>query len=317
MKDQNNPAAQSYLDVLRSSAEETGSIVCMGLDPILEYLPEQTGHIRSDLNRFYRAVFRNMQLQGVFPGAFKPNIGYFQALDKPRDEDFSGSLALVDLFDMLENFFPGIPVILDSKRGDIARSSRNYAMEAFEGWKAQAVTISPYMGSDSVKPFLQYSEKGCGTYILNRTSNPGGADVQTLDIHVESNPPLSQAVGESLETIPLYMELARKITNWAKEFPGTGAVVGATSLDELEKVAGFYAPYSIPLLIPGVGSQGGSGAETVMRLKKAGYELSLARINSSSGITHPWKDGPIPEDWEDVVVDKLKDLQDEISGALK
>ena len=289
----------TYLDMLRTSAEETGSIVCMGLDPIPESIPVRTGSIRADLNHFYQAIFRAMKKRSAFPGAFKPNIGYYQSLDRPREEDFSGSLALADLLEMLENFFPGIPVILDSKRGDIARSSANYAAEAFTAWGADAVTVSPYMGDDSVNPFFK---EGKGLYILDRTSNPGAADLQSQT--------LSGSSGD-----PLYMAVARLIVKWSQRHPGTGAVVGATSLEELGMVARYFADHQIPLLIPGVGSQGGSGGDTVRCLMAASYDLSLVRINSSSGITHPWGRGPIPEDWVDVVVGRLEDLQVQVSDG--
>lgn len=291
----------TYLDILRTSAEETGSIVCMGLDPIPESLPIRTDSIRADLNRFFQAVFKAMKARSVFPGAFKPNIGYYHALDRPREEDFSGSLALADLLEMLENFFPGIPVILDSKRGDIARSSANYAAEAFDAWGADAVTVSPYMGDDSVAPFFK---EGKGLYVLDRTSNPGAANLQSLE--------LSGQAGD-----PLYMSVARLIVGWSQKHPGTGAVVGATSLDELGMVARFFADSQIPLLIPGVGSQGGSGSDTVKCLMDASYDLSLVRINSSSGITHPWGRGPVPEDWVDVVVGRLQNLQLDIASGTK
>lgn len=293
------PQSSTYLDILRASAKETGSIVCMGLDPIPESLPVRTGSIRADLNHFYQTVFRAMKRRALFPGAFKPNIGYYQSLDRPREEDFSGSLALSDLLEMLETFFPGIPVILDAKRGDIARSSANYAAEAFEAWGADAVTVSPYMGDDSVTPFFK---EGKGLYILDRTSNPGAADLQSQT--------LSGNTGD-----PLYMAVARLIVKWSQRHPGTGAVVGATSLEELGMVARYFAEHQIPLLIPGVGSQGGSGSDTVECLMAASYDLSLVRINSSSGITHPWGRGPIPEDWLDVVIGRLQDLQDQISHS--
>ncbi|MGM0431974.1 MAG: orotidine-5'-phosphate decarboxylase [Spirochaetota bacterium] len=289
---------QTYLDLLRDSFELTGSLVCMGLDPVLEYLPEAEGAPRSDLNRFYRAIFRHMKLQGVFPGAFKPNIGYFSALDRPREGDFSGSLALADLLEMLENLFPGIPVILDAKRGDIARSSLNYAQEAFSCWQADAVTVSPYMGSDSVSPFMVDAK---GIYVLNRTSNPGAADLQDV----------------TADGTAVFEKTSRLISSWAARHPGLGAVVGATSPAELQQIAQLFAAdgQTIPLLIPGVGSQGGSASEVVGRLKDVSYELGLVRINSSSGITHPWKDGPIPEDWEMVVVGALRQLNEEIDHA--
>jgi orotidine-5'-phosphate decarboxylase len=290
----------SYIHRLRDSFKQTGSLVCMGLDPVMEFLPFVSTSVREDLNRFYSTIFRKMNLEGVLPGAFKPNIGYFSRLDRPREENFSGSLALADLLEMLENFFPGIPVILDSKRGDIARSSQNYAYEAFECWGADAVTVSPYMGSDSVSPFMV---EGKGIYVLNRTSNPGGADLQNLICD-----------GDRL----LFEQTAELITQWAHRHPGLGAVVGATSPDELEKAAAFYAEsgIEIPLLIPGVGSQGGSAEEVTQRLKSVTYDLALVRINSSSGITHPWKDRGAPEDWEDVVIAALKSLNEEIAGVL-
>jgi orotidine-5'-phosphate decarboxylase len=288
---------QDYCQLLRASHEQTGSLVCMGLDPIVEYLPEQTGMVRTDLNRFYSTVFRQMKLKGVFPGAFKPNIGYFSALDKPREEDFSGSQSLADLLELLEELMPGIPVILDAKRGDIARSSRNYAVEAFDAWGCDAVTVSPYMGSDSVTPFMVASK---GIYVLNRTSNPGGRDLQNLSVGGED----------------LYRAVAGTIIGWAKQHSGLGAVVGATSPDELEDVARIYADsgVSVPLLIPGVGSQGGSASEVMARLRAVSYDLPLVRINSSSGITHPWKDGTIPEEWAEVVVGRLQQLNQEIDA---
>ena len=111
----------SYVDTLRKSAAEAGNIVCMGLDPVMDVLPESDAGIRERLNGYFSEIFRRMRLEGLSPAAFKPNIGYYASLDNPREENFDGSLALVDILDMLDTYFPGIPVILDSKRGDIAR----------------------------------------------------------------------------------------------------------------------------------------------------------------------------------------------------
>ncbi|MCK5155561.1 MAG: orotidine-5'-phosphate decarboxylase [Spirochaetales bacterium] len=288
--------SRNYCKKLRESAVESRSIVSMGLDPILEYLPAKTGDIRKDLSGFYHEIFTEMVDRKILPGAFKPNIGYFHTLDRPRNGDFSGSLALADLLAALEKIFPGIPVILDAKRGDIALSSSNYANEAFVCWGVDAVTISPYMGTDSAVPFMAF---GKGVYILNRTSNPGAADFQDLTVSGES----------------LFHAVAEQIIRWAQEFPGTGAVVGATSPDELSSLAEMFAGKEIPLLIPGVGSQGGSGSETVARLRQAGYDPLLARINSSSGITHPWKKTPPPTRWAKAVVDNLENLNRETGGA--
>ena len=290
----------SYIDRLRESAREAGNIVCMGLDPVLSVLPESDAPVRERIGSYFSELFRRMRLEGISPAAFKPNIGYYQSLDDPRAEDFSGSLALVDVLELLETYFPSIPVILDSKRGDISKSSENYAREAFDCWKADAVTVSPYMGSDSVLPFA-YEDKGM--YILNRTSNPGGKDFQdelVLD-----------RVDEK-ELYPLYQAVAIRIIGWNDGRRGIGAVVGATNPNELGRIAALYAGKDVPMLIPGVGSQG-SASEVIAMMNEAGYELALSRINSSSGLTHPWKKGAAPEDWLDQCMSAIHKLLDEAS----
>ena len=291
----------SYIDILKNSALEAGNIVCMGLDPILSTLPWEEKGTRERIADYFAILFRRMRLEGSIPAAFKPNIGYYSSLDNPREGDFSGSLALVDVLDLLETYFPGIPVILDSKRGDIARSSGNYATEAFDCWKADAVTVSPYMGTDSVMPFA-YENKGI--YVLDRTSNPGAKDLQGLS---------TMDKFDEHELYPLYIATAHKIVDWAAEHKGIGAVVGATSPDELEEIAAYYAGKDIPMLIPGVGSQGGSAGEVISRMKRAGYSLELARINSSSGLTHPWKKGQAPDTFEEDAMAAIRKLLSEAS----
>lgn len=290
----------SYIDILRKSAEETNNIVCMGLDSQIEALPGE-GSARERINQFFDELFHRMRLEGVTPAAFKPNIGYYSALDNPREDDFSGSQALCDVLDMLDGFFPSIPVILDSKRGDIARSSLNYAIEAFDKWGASATTISPYMGTDSILPFA-YEDKG--VYILNRTSNPGGAVLQNLHI--------IDPIDEK-EIYPLYISVAHLIASLAKDHPGLGAVVGATNILELKDIARYYASKEIPMLIPGVGSQGGSAEEVMAALRGEGYDVRLARINSSSALTHPWKKAPVPENYLDLCLTNIKNLVEKCS----
>ncbi|MDY5932335.1 MAG: orotidine-5'-phosphate decarboxylase [Candidatus Ornithospirochaeta sp.] len=291
----------SYLDQLRESAKETGNIVCMGLDPVLAALPGEEKGTRERIADYFSELFKRMRLEGSVPAAFKPNIGYYSCLDRPRDGDFSGSLALADVMDLLENYFPGVPVILDSKRGDIAKSSLNYANEAFDSWNADAVTVSPYMGTDSVMPFA-FEDKGI--YILDRTSNPGGADLQNQNV--------IDSIDEK-EIYPLYLSVAHRIAAWAKEHQGIGAVVGATNPAELEDIAVYFSTRNIPMLIPGVGSQGGSAGSVIQIMRKAGYPLELARINSSSGLTHPWKKGPAPETYLEDALSAIRKLLGEAS----
>ncbi len=285
----------SYLNFLRDTAERAGNIVCMGLDPVMDYLPARLGYrIDEIIPNYFEKLFDEMSNRYLKPAAFKPNQGFYIKHDVPLQGDFSGSLALSKTIKLCREYFPHTPVIMDYKRGDIASSSSNYAREGFERWVADAVTISPYMGSDSVIPFLEYTSKGQGTYILNRTSNVGGKDLQNLKL--DDGRTLYQAVGD-------------KLIEWSKKYPGTGAVVGATSLKELKTLAEQYAEFEIPLLIPGVGAQGGSASDVMKTLIKAKYDIKLARINSSSGLTHPWKkEGHIPENWASVCADALEAL---------
>ena len=282
----------TYNQLLAESAAKTKNIVCMGLDPQLDAF--NAGATTEDIVKFFEELFNQMVAEGLSPAAFKPNIGYWQALDKPRKGDFSGSLALSEVLDMVEELFPGIPVILDSKRGDIARSSLNYAIEAFDCWNTAAVTVSPYMGTDSITPF---NAEGKGVYILNRTSNPGGAIVQ--------NRVVIDQVDEHV-TYPLYIGMSHFI--FSLDMQNLGAVVGATNLNELRDIATYYQDKAIALLIPGVGSQGGSAEEVISVLKDVDYDLSLVRINSSSALTHPWKKGPMPENHLELCMKNIRDL---------
>lgn len=268
----------TYTEFLAESAKAAGNIVCMGLDPVLDAFPAPEKGVTERIATYFETIFSEMKKKDIRVAAFKPNAGYYAMLDRPMEGRFEGSLALAGTIRMIRELFPDAPVILDAKRGDIATSSKNYAHEAFDTWTVDCVTVSPYMGTDSVMPFA-FENKGM--YILNRTSNPGGKDLQNKIEHS----------GE-----PFYMTVAKAIAGWHTEHEGIGAVAGATNLKEFEDISAFYAEKNIPLLIPGVGSQGGTAPEVMEIMRKTGYPVALARINSSSGLTHPWKKGPAPED---------------------
>lgn len=295
----------SYIDKLKKSTEQSGSIICMGIDPVCEYLPEIEGTVEERITFFFKTLFYEMIKRNVLPGAFKPNLGFFATLDRPRENVFDGSLALVKILSLLDKLFPHIPIILDYKRGDIARSSENYAREGFVSWGCDSVTVSPWMGSDSVIPFFKEAAlHDGGVYLLNRTSNPGGKEFQNAVLKENRQ--------------PIFKTIAEKIVEWAKEYPGTGAVVGATSLRELEEITAYFSSSEIPLLIPGVGSQGGSASDVTRVLKKNNYTLPLVRINVSSGITHTWaKSGnKAPSNWKHLCVDNLAKFNDESGSFL-
>ena len=296
----------NYLEQLILAAEKYKSNICFGFDPVLSSLAP--GYASAGINGFTlqtTELFAYMKEQKVFPGAFKPNHGFYSKHDKPRQGNFKGSIALGNLLNLIEKEFPDMPTILDFKRGDIAKSSKNYAEEGFGGWDTDAVTVAPYMGTDSMMPFAEY----CGTqlekvnnrgaYILNLTSNKGAKDFE---------------MQRMADGSPLFMSVANWIRDNAGKYPGLGAVVGAPDLTGLKDLARFYSEtgVEVPLLIPGVsglipgtGGQGGKADEVMTMLKYVDYNTLIARINVSSGLTHPWGTDPAPDDWKKIIVDNL------------
>ncbi|MCP4252931.1 MAG: orotidine-5'-phosphate decarboxylase [Candidatus Scalindua sp.] len=276
----------SYLDDLREQAKKAKSIVCMGMDPVIEKIPIK-GEPRQVIEEFYLDILREMNIRNSYPAIIKPNIAYFEQYG------FDGLNALKSIISQYK--LSGISTLLDAKRGDIGKTSTAYAKSVFEFWDSDAVTIAPYMGSDSVEPFIEWCEKKKGIYILCRTSNKGAVDLQDLKV----------------DDVPVYMKLAENIIRWYK--PGVGAVVGATYLDELEEISRFFveSKKEIPLLIPGVGSQGGSAGEVVEVLKRTKNDILIHRINSSSGINYAYIKKNT-SDYAQAAVDALDTLNREI-----
>lgn len=281
-----------YSEFLKQKAEENSSLVCVGLDPVLEDIPVEGKDAEEKISKFYSEMLEAFKSENCLPGAVKPNYAFY------AQYGFPGLRALEQVIAKAQSL--SIPVIFDGKRGDIGKTGKAYAIEVFEFWKADAVTIAPYMGSDSVQPFIEFSEKGKGVYILNRTSNAGAVDFQNL----------------SVDGKKLYLHVAEKIIEWSANAKGnTGAVVGATSTEELQELAKFYTEKNsnpTPLLIPGVGAQGGSAKEVTEILKSSGLDLSLQRINSSSGINFAFKKAET-DDFAGAAVKALKELNEEIA----
>ncbi len=285
----------NYSELLLNSAEKFSSIVCMGADPVIERIPIKEKDVEKKIAKFYSEIIDAAVAENAVPGTVKPNYAFY------AQYGFPGLRALKTVCGLARE--KGIPLVLDAKRGDIGKTNAAYAREAFEFWQADCVTLSPFLGSDSVEPFVQQCEqKGKGVYLLNRTSNPGAAEIQNL-------------VCSGKE---FYSIISEKIVEWgAKAHGNVGAVVGATSIAEFEKIASFFAESGakVPMLIPGVGAQGGSAAEVADAMRKAGYELRLARINSSSGINYAFEKQET-EDFAGAAVKAIKELNREI-GSLK
>ncbi len=227
----------SFIAAVRSRWSDAGTLVCIGLDPEPSRFPARFANDADAVFGFCRDI---VDATAPYACCFKPQIAHFAAVDA---ED-----ALQRLIVHVHAAHPGVPMILDAKRGDIGSTARHYATEAFDRFAADAVTANPYLGRDSVQPFLDRADRG--VVILCHTSNPGARDLQ--DLHV--------AHGSG--TRPLYQHVAETV---ACEWNGNGncaLVVGATYPPELRDVRAIVG--DMPLLIPGIGAQGGD-VEAVVR----------------------------------------------------
>ncbi|GAA4358859.1 orotidine-5'-phosphate decarboxylase [Variovorax defluvii] len=241
----------TFLDKLRAAERRNGSLLCVGLDPEPTRFPAR---MKGDPRRIYDFCAAIVDATADLAIAFKPQIAYFAA---HRAED-----QLEKLMEHLRRNAPDVPVILDAKRGDIGSTAEQYAREAFDRYGADAVTLSPFMGFDSVAPYLRY--EGKGAFLLCRTSNPGGDDLQAQRLADIDGQPF------------LYEHVARLAQGPWNLNGQLGLVVGATYPAEIERVRAL-AP-TVPLLIPGVGAQGGDAVATV----RAGWRADAPIVVNSS-----------------------------------
>ena len=226
----------NFTDMLRDATAQNNSLLCVGLDPEPTRFP---AGMQGDPRKIYDFCAAIVDATADLVCAFKPQIAYFAA-HGAEDQ-------LERLMQHMRANAPQVPVILDAKRGDIGSTAEQYAKEAFERYGADAVTLSPFMGFDSIEPYLAYHGKGA--FLLCRTSNPGGDDLQTQRLASVEGQPL------------LYEHVARLAQGPWNRNGQLGLVVGATYPQEIERVRSI-AP-TLPLLIPGVGAQGGDAVATV------------------------------------------------------
>jgi orotidine-5'-phosphate decarboxylase len=247
----------TFIEKLAGSWERSNSLVCVGLDPEIERFPRHIAAQPSPIFQFNKAI---IDATADLVCAYKPQFAHYAAYEA---ED-----QLERTIEYIHRSYPGIPVILDSKRGDVGNTAERYAIEAFERYGADAVTVNPYLGGDSLEPFLKHADKG--VIILCRTSNPGGRDLQDLQVGVRK---LYQVVAD----------LA------AREWNSRGnclLVVGATYPRELAEVREIVG--TMPFLVPGVGAQGGDVAAAVSCGQTAAGTGLI--ISSSRGILYAGTD---------------------------
>ena len=246
----------TFIDMLAAAGLQNQSMLCVGLDPEPAKFPAT---FKGDASKIYDFCASIVDATADLVMAFKPQIAYFAA---HRAEE-----QLERLIAHIKRVAPNVPVILDAKRGDIGATSEQYAIEAFERYGADAVTLSPFMGFDSVAPYLKYHGKGA--FLLCRTSNPGGDDLQNQRL-------------ASVEGTPLLYEHIARLAQGPWNLNGQlGLVVGATYPADIERVRAL-AP-TLPLLIPGVGAQGGDAVATVKAGWRPGAEIV---VNSSRAILY-------------------------------
>ena len=225
-----------FIEKLHAAQQHNRSYLCIGLDIVVANNPAPITYYDEPMLPFARAI---IEATSDLVCAYKPNLGFYLA------EGAAGVVALERIVRLIP---PEIPIILVGKFGDIGNTAEAYARGAFEQFRADAVTLSPYMGSDSVKPFLKRADKGA--FVLARTSNPNAGELQALQITDAGNP---QAATHNPK---LFEEVALKANAWHAAGPGAcGLVVGATAPDEMQRIREL-SPH-LPFLIPGVGAQGG------------------------------------------------------------
>lgn len=244
----------TFIEKLSTAWTTNNSLLCVGLDPDIKRFPAELAGNPDAIYTFCKTV---IDATADLACSFKPQIAYFAAL---RAED-----QLEEICRYIKTNYPGIPVILDAKRGDIGATAEQYAREAFERYDADAVTVNPYMGFDSVAPYLEWQDRGA--IVLCRTSNAGGSDLQFLDVGGK----------------PLYQHVAQLVADKWNTNGQCALVVGATFPRELAQVRALIG--DMPLLVPGVGAQGGDIAATVQAGKTAGGTGMM--INSSRAILYP------------------------------
>ena len=249
----------SFLERLAGAERANDSMLCVGLDPDPARFPEP---MRGDPARIFDFCSAIVDATRDLVIAYKPQIAYFAA---HRAEE-----QLERLIDHIHRRVPDVPVILDAKRGDMGSTAEQYARELFDRYRADAVTLSPFLGFDSIEPYLRH--EGKGVILLCRTSNPGGADLQEQRL----------ASGERL-----YERIASLAAGPWNTTGQVGLVVGATFPAEIARVREL-AP-RLPLLIPGIGAQGGDAAATVRAGWRGSAEATTAPIivSSSRAVLYP------------------------------
>jgi len=266
----------TFIDSLKASWDKKNSLVCVGLDTDLEKIPEHLKTHEKPVLEFNKAI---IDATVDFASVFKFQYAMYAGSDTIDQLKESISYA--------KQNYPDVPLILDAKRNDIGNTASMYAKQAFEILGADAVTVNPYMGGDSLEPFTEYKDKG--VIVLCRTSNPGAKDLQDLE-----------AEGKKI-----YQIVAEKVANEWNKNKNCLIVVGATYPGELKQIREIIG--DMPILLPGIGAQGGD----VKKAMEAGLDSNKQGliVHSARGIIYAGSD----ENFAETSAEKAKELRDEIN----
>ena len=257
-----------YLALLAARVGETGTALCLGLDPDPAALPHGYPRTVDGVERFAQLL---LDVAAPHAAAVKPNLAFYEAF---------GSAGLAALERLRSRVPSGIPVILDAKRADIGTTAARQAVALFDALGAHAVTANPYLGADALEPLLDRADRFL--YVLCRTSNPGAAELQDLAV--------ATTHGDATE--PLFLHVARRAAAWSRRDATVGLVVGATAPAELARVR--EAVPELPFLVPGVGAQGGeegpvlvsgpAGSGPFSELPGGGLLVNVGRAIASAAV---------------------------------
>jgi orotidine-5'-phosphate decarboxylase len=268
-----------FSDKLNKIIRKRNSLLCVGLDTDIEHIPP---FLLSELDPLFLFNREIIEATREFVSAYKLNMAFYESLGIPGWELLEKTLSVIP---------DDVLVIADAKRGDIENTSRKYAETYFKTYSFDSITVSPFMGFDSVEPFLEFEDKGI--FILCLTSNSGAQDFQFLKVEGEA----------------LYLKIARKIVEWNFTYGNCGLVVGGTQLKEIEEVR--RVAINLPFLVPGIGAQGGN-LEHVIKHATDDNGLS-ALINASRSILH----ASTEMDFAEKSRQRAKQLRDQINMLVR
>ncbi|AGF48983.1 orotidine-5'-phosphate decarboxylase [Candidatus Kinetoplastidibacterium galati] len=271
-----------FIKKIEQSCDRNNSLLQVGLDPDPKRFPKELAGNKKSIFEFCKGI---IEATAEYISSVKMQIAYFSAYRAEEE--------LEEICAYIRSNYPYLPIILDSKRGDIGDTSEKYAIEAFERYKADALTVNPFMGLDSIEPYLEWEDRG--VLVLCRTSNPGGSDFQSLKI---------------IDGTPLYLHIARVISEEWNINSQFGLVAGATFPKELALIRKTIGE-DMPILVPGIGAQGGEVYSTVV--SGTNNNCSGAMISSSRAIIYASNN----DNWREASSIAAKRFRDDINLSRK